>query len=211
MWDHGVCGPGQTELQRNLEKEVKPWFLLRWYNLIEGHRYTDFLVNEILLSGEVVHLDDLKAPQKKKAKPAENSPTKAASPAEEAPDVPTAAPQPAQPSTEQTEEKIPRVLAEPDSVKRQKHRVFVRQTDEGVEEISKEDEIKASQEDGTTRHKVAGAKENLAPLEPAKVEHEQVESIPSPPKAPVPSTANDWQAYAGAPTENRGGSEVRPN
>ena len=33
-------------------------------NLSNTHRYTDFLVNEILPSGEVVHLDNLKAPRK---------------------------------------------------------------------------------------------------------------------------------------------------
>ena len=33
-------------------------------NLSNAHRYTDFLVNEILPSGEVVHLDNVKAPRK---------------------------------------------------------------------------------------------------------------------------------------------------
>ena len=34
------------------------------HTLADGHRYTDFIVNEILPSGEVVHLDNLKAPSK---------------------------------------------------------------------------------------------------------------------------------------------------
>ncbi len=38
------------------------------------HRYTDFLVNEILPSGQVVHLDDTQAPKDKKKKEAHGGP-----------------------------------------------------------------------------------------------------------------------------------------
>lgn len=82
--------------------------------------------------------------------------------------------------------------------------MFVKQTDEGIEEINKEDH--------TPGDKQTAAKENLVPPEPIEVDIQEAEKpIPSPPKSHVPSTANDWQAYAGKQTVKANGSEVDLN
>lgn len=162
------------------------------------------MVNEILPSGDVVHLTDLKAPGKKDAKQSLQSPTKPANRAGQAPDGPTTAPETTEPSIDQTEDKPCRPLVEPEPVKRQIHRVFVKQTDEGIEEINKED--------GNSGDKQAAAKDNLAPPEPIEVDSKEAERpIPSPPKSHAPSTANDWQAYAGKQTDKANGTEVGLN
>lgn len=67
MWNHRVCEPRTARIYRNLEEEVTkvPPRSHRTI-LILASRYTDFLVNEILPSGVVVHLDNLKAPHRGK-------------------------------------------------------------------------------------------------------------------------------------------------
>lgn len=67
MWNHRVCEPRTVRIYRNLEEEVTnvPTKSHRTI-LILASRYTDFLVNEILPSGVVVHLDNLKAPHRGK-------------------------------------------------------------------------------------------------------------------------------------------------
>jgi len=162
------------------------------------------LVNEILPSGDVVHLTDLKTPRKKEAKQSLHSPTKPANSAGQVLGGPSTSPESTGPPVDQTEDKHPRPLVEPEPVKRQIHRVFVKQTEEGIEEINKE-------EDGS-KDKQTVAKENLVPPEPIEVDVKEAEkSIPSPPKSHAPSTANDWQAYAGNQTVKANGSEVGLN
>lgn len=204
MWHYGICRSTQARLQCHIEEEVRAPGPLKFTHIKSGvgsGRYTDFLVNEILPSGAVVHLTDLKAPGKKDAKQSLHSPTKPANRAGQAPGGPATAPEPTEPSSDQTEDKHRRPLVEPEPVKRHMHRVLVKQTDEGIEEINKED--------GSSGHRQAAAKENLVPPEPIEVDSKEAEKpIHSPPKLHVPSTANDWQAYAGKQMDKAKGSEV---
>lgn len=171
---------------------------------IESGRYTDFLVNEILPSGDVVHLTDLKAPGKKEAKRPLQSPTRPANRGGQAPGGPVTAAEPTEPSGDQTEDKHRRPLVEPEHVKRQIHRVFVKQTDEGIEEVVKEDDNGGD--------KQAASKENRVHPKPIEVDVKEAEEpISSPPKSHAPSTAKDWQAYAGKQTDKANGSEVGLN
>lgn len=168
-------------------------------------------MNEILPSGEVVHLTDLKARAKKGAKQVQQSSVKAAVPAEQAPDGPSTAFRPSEPSSNQTEDVPRRILAEPDPVKRQKHRVFVKQTEEGIEEIDKKETIEPLQQDGATEDRQAAAKENHVPSQPAEADTNEAENpVSSPLKVHTPSTANDWQAYAGKQTDKADAPEVKP-
>ena len=52
---------------------------------LRSHRYTDFLVNEILPSGQVVHLDNLKVPRGKQQEHHDLTPSLSAAPAERPP------------------------------------------------------------------------------------------------------------------------------
>ena len=178
--------------------------------LIKCRRYTDFLVNEILPSGEVVHLDSLKTPKKPSIRPSAQSEQEAPVSAEKAPAISTAAPEPTQSSNEQIEKVNPRKFAEPDIVKRQKHTVFVRETDEGIEEIEEKDGSGARPSDGTKEAQISAAKENVVPAEPAENQNEKLaKPISSPSKLSSPSTAGEWQAYAGNTTEKNGSFSVR--
>lgn len=171
---------------------------------IESGRYTDFLVNEILPSGDVVHLTDLKAPGKKEAKRRLQSPTRPANRGGQTPGGPVTAAEPTEPSGHQTEDKNRRPVVEPEPVNRKIHRVFVKQTDEGIEEVDKEDD--------NCGDKQAAAKEDLIHPEPIEVDVKEAEEpIPSPPKSHAPSTANDWQAYAGKQTDKANRSEAGLN
>ena len=170
------------------------------------------MVNEILPSGDVVHLTDLKAPGKKEAKQSLDSPTKPVVRAEQAPGGPTTAPEPTEPSADQTGDKPRRPLVEPEPVKRQIHRVFVKQTDEGIEEINREDKIDPLRKNGNPGVEQAAANDNLVPPEPIEVDGREAQKpVTSPPKPHAPSTANDWQAYAGKKTDKADGSEVGLN
>lgn len=79
MWNHRVCEPRTAGIYRNLEEEVTrvPPGSHRTI-LILASRYTDFLVNEILPSGVVVHLDNLKAPHRGKQQVDKSSDAKVA-------------------------------------------------------------------------------------------------------------------------------------
>lgn len=79
MWNQRVCQPGTARIYRNLEEEVTnvPPSSHRTI-LILASRYTDFLVNEILPSGVVVHLDNLKAPHRDKQQMDKSSDAKVA-------------------------------------------------------------------------------------------------------------------------------------
>lgn len=63
MWNHGVCEPRTARIYRNLEEEVTNLSQKSHRTILTtvSSRYTDFLVNEILPSGVVIHLDNLKA------------------------------------------------------------------------------------------------------------------------------------------------------
>ena len=168
------------------------------------------MVNEILPSGEVVHLSSLNTPKKQNTKAAAQSKPEAPVSAEKAPAIPTEAPEPIHCSNEQTEKINPRKLAEPDVVNRQKHKVFVRQTNEGIEEIEEKDRNGAPPSDSTKDEQISIAKENTAPAEPAETQNEKsTKPISSPSKLSSPSTAGEWQAYAGNTTEKRGSFSVR--
>lgn len=169
------------------------------------------MVNEILPSGEVVHLDNLKAPKKQNAKPAVQSPKKDAAIPE---DAPTVEPASAQCSGQHTAEKSPRKMVEPDVIQRQKHKVFVRQTDHGIEEINKEDENQAPQPNGNEGHATSALRQHKVLIEHAQAQSEQLGKSASSllkPSAPLaPSTAGDWQAYAGNQAEKQSSYEVWP-
>ena len=153
-------------------------------------RYTDFLVNEILPSGQVVHLDDFRAPRAKRGEKLEatdKSPTKA----------PPEAPEPRQP---QIAEGPSRVLAEPETVNRTKHKVIIRQTDEGIEEISKDEEDDVSLERPREENVPVEAKETAASGESKDgIEVTGQQTLGQPEKDSLPSTTSDWNAYAGKP------------
>ena len=61
MWHPGIRQPTFPEVLRHLEKEVSFDQGSDAYMNLIGDRYTDFIVNEILPSGSVVHLTSLKA------------------------------------------------------------------------------------------------------------------------------------------------------
>lgn len=172
------------------------------------HRYTDFLVNEILPSGEVVHLDNLKAPKKSSAKPANKSPSKPPVSAGNSQGGDSAAPEHSEAQNEAAEVVPQRVLVQPDPVNRQKHKVFVRQTEQGIEEVTKEKKDDASQGNGTHGEQLEVGKENAAQPEPGKGDGAPPNAAASPQKVPVPSTAGDWQAYAGNPSGGAAQFEV---
>lgn len=79
MRNHRVCEPRTARIYRNIEEEVTdvPPRSHRTI-LILASRYTDFLVNEILPSGVVVHLDNLKAPHRGKQQVDKSSDAKVA-------------------------------------------------------------------------------------------------------------------------------------
>lgn len=132
-----------------------------------------------------MHLDDFKAPGTKKAEATDKSSAKASH----------AAPESREP---QSVEGPPRVLPEPDPVNRTKHKVIIRQTDEGIEEITKDNEggVRLPKEDASVEPEKATAsgepKEGIGATgeqQPAQTEKES-----------VPSTTSDWNAYAGKQT-----------
>ena len=134
-----------------------------------------------------MHLDDFRAPTAKKGKLFNKTPTKAVSEAV----VGTEAQLPATPT---------RVLPEPDSVNRTKHRVTIRQTDEGIEEVSKEEEGNIPRERLSSE---------IVPSEPGKAassvpkdgaEEGSEQPLRRPDRESVPSSTSDWNAYAGRPT-----------
>ena len=134
-----------------------------------------------------MHLDDFRAPSAKKGKIVNKSPTKAA-------------PEAAVGKEAQMPEAPARVLPEPDSVNRTKHRVIVRQTDEGIEEVSKEVETSIPRERLSSEivPNEPGKTSSGEPKDGAELGSEQ--TLKKPDRESVPSSTSDWNAYAGRST-----------
>ena len=134
-----------------------------------------------------MHLDDFRAPSAKKGQVVNKTPTKAV-------------PEAAGGKEAQSPEAPTRVLPEPDAVNRTKHRVTIRQTDEGIEEISKEEE------NGVPRERLSS---EIVPNEPGKAassvlkdgaEGGSEQPLRRPERESVTSSTSDWNAYAGKST-----------
>ena len=141
-----------------------------------------------------MHLDDFRAPSAKKGKILNKSPTKAALEAAVGKEA-------------QLPEAPARVLPEPDSVNRTKHRVIIRQTDEGIEEVSKEEEnsIPRQSLSSETVPNEPGKTISGEPKDGAELGTEQ--TLIKPDRESVPSSTSDWNAYAGRSTR----FEVQPS
>lgn len=144
-----------------------------------------------------MHLDDFKAPSANKGKTVNHTPTKAVQEAAvgkeaQLPEAPT------------------RVLPEPDAVNRTKHRVIIRQTDEGIEEVSKEEENSLLQEHLSSKN-VLNALGEVASSEPKDgAEGGSEQPLGKPDRKSVPSSTSDWNAYAGRSTGFKVQSPHRP-
>lgn len=164
-------------------------------------------MNEILPSGQVVHLDNLKPSKAKTEISAQRHPQgipeqksvpqqlKENDPSQVDGPIATEPKEPREVGQEKSESKIaPRVLAETTPVKRQKHKVWIRQTDEGIEEIT-DDQRREGQEHGSGAgfNPEAGKKD----IQPSTTANSDGDKDQSPTKyAPAPSTAQSWVAFA---------------
>ncbi|KAL8827095.1 MAG: hypothetical protein Q9191_003394 [Dirinaria sp. TL-2023a] len=171
-------------------------------------RYTDFLVNEILPSGQVVHLNELKVSKSEPTDPAHNRiqqhPLEHANPKEKNSNVGPLSPSAvggAQEGSSETVNQQPknpsptRPLAEMEPSKRQKHKVIVRQSEQGIEEITQEQSNGVSQEGG--RPPPGLEPEEGAANASGNTDGDNEKVQPEIKKPPAPSTTQDWQAYAG--------------
>ena len=159
----------------------------------------------------MVHLNNLKAPKKQDAKSNAQSPQKITTLAPEARDASITTGESSQPSIEPIETKPPRVPVAPDALNRQRYAVFVRQTNEGIEEVDKRTDNGALKQDGTGDNTVPVSDENQVPIESTQAENEHASKrIDSPSIVSAPSTANDWQSYAGNQMARPDSHEVGP-
>lgn len=170
-------------------------------------RYTDFLVNEILPSGQVVHLDELKVSQPKPSNPTQNQiqqhPVENIKLEEVDSDAVPLSPRTVRDAKEgssetakgkQQERSPTRPLTEMEPSKRQKHKVVIRQTEDGIE-------VTQEQRNDVTKE-VEGPQSGLKPEHgdphPSGNTDGDSDKAQSPLKRPIaPSTTLDWQAYAG--------------
>ena len=108
----------------------------------------------------------------------------------------------------QTAKEAPtRPLPEMEPSKRQKHRVIVRQTEHGIEEITQEQMHEARKKAEEAQSGLEPAEERAQPIENTNGDSEDKNSPTKQP--PIPSTTQDWQAYAGNSEHTTKGFEVR--
>ncbi|MCJ1420685.1 hypothetical protein MMC32_007044 [Xylographa parallela] len=151
-------------------------------------RYTDFLVNEILPSGEVVHLDNLKAPKPPgKEEPVSEAKAEPSQPADLATSTSVAASE----SVEVPDQIITKDVE--DFLVSEK--ILSVKPNEGVME-------EASKQEVPEQHDVKLKDAETAPLPPEPTSLEQpTEVVKDKNKsvAPVISSVSQWQSYAGEP------------
>ena len=152
-------------------------------------RYADFLVNEILPSGDVLHLDDLGAPQTRTAY-SSTQPT---------PHVIKDASGTTEP---QLAGDIPRMLPEPEPINRKIHKAVVRETDNGIVEIDQDENINHSSDNSKMMNPPDQSKEDPAPAarkHGTSTSTTDAQQSTDSKKDLTPSTTSDWNAYAGKP------------
>ena len=205
-------------------------------------RYTDFLVNEVLPSGVVVHLDDLRPPKLQKANPAKSAEPKPAGPLpvdtaadNEAPDAKAGPSQESEPQAEPTtktspeqisypdentpkpphlrvhaptkdlkdEGEVPQMAEQPSPDRRLKEKVYLRQTGDGLEVISKEkvEELKQQESARSVAHTTQPKDSELPELkEQTSLERDSEKHLQQWQDSAAPSEKlNQWHAYASVP------------
>ena len=96
----------------------------------------------------------------------------------------------------------PRVLPEPEPINRKRHKIIVRETDNGIVEVDQDENIHDLSDTSKKVNPPHHRQEDPAPAERkngTSTSTIDTQQLTDPKKDPTPSTTSDWNAYAGKP------------